>query len=536
MKRELASNIKNAKRKIERQEDDNRYTYRDVIKEHPVLLNRAPTLHRLGIQAFEPVLVEGRAIRLHPLVCEAYNADFDGDQMAVHVPLNEEAQAEARILMLAAQNILNPKDGKPVVTPSQDMVLGNYYLTMEEAGREGEGMIFRDMDEAVTAWRNGYVHLHSRIAVNPNTLGDKPFTEEQKSKLMVTTVGKIIFNSIMPQEFPYLNEPSSFNLTVQTPDKYFVAPGTDIKALIAGQELVAPFKKKDLGNIIAEVFKRFKVTETSHMLDRMKDLGYKHSTLAGITVGIADIMVLHEKHDIIENAHKQVDNITRTFRRGLITDDERYERVIGVWNDAKDQIQKKLMEGLDSKNPIFMMSDSGARGNISNFTQLAGMRGLMAAPNGRIMELPIISNFREGLSVLEMFISTHGARKGMTDTALKTADSGYLTRRLVDVAQDVIIREDDCGTDRGLVIRAIKEGNENIESLEERMIGRYTRKSVINPNTGEVIIGSNELITEDIAKQIVDAGIEEVTIRSVFTCNTRHGVCKTLLWTQLGYW
>ncbi|CAI3354165.1 DNA-directed RNA polymerase subunit beta' [Enterococcus cecorum] len=526
VKRELASNIKNAKRKIERQEDDVWDVLEDVIKEHPVLLNRAPTLHRLGIQAFEPVLVEGRAIRLHPLVCEAYNADFDGDQMAVHVPLNEEAQAEARILMLAAQNILNPKDGKPVVTPSQDMVLGNYYLTMEEAGREGEGMIFRDMDEAVTAWRNGYVHLHSRIAVNPNTLGDKPFTEEQKSKLMVTTVGKIIFNSIMPQEFPYLNEPSSFNLTVQTPDKYFVAPGTDIKALIAGQELVAPFKKKDLGNIIAEVFKRFKVTETSHMLDRMKDLGYKHSTLAGITVGIADIMVLHEKHDIIENAHKQVDNITRTFRRGLITDEERYERVIGVWNDAKDQIQKKLMEGLDSKNPIFMMSDSGARGNISNFTQLAGMRGLMAAPNGRIMELPIISNFREGLSVLEMFISTHGARKGMTDTALKTADSGYLTRRLVDVAQDVIIREDDCGTDRGLVIRAIKEGNENIESLEERMIGRYTRKSVINPNTGEVIIGSNELITEDIAKQIVDAGIEEVTIRSVFTCNTRHGVCK----------
>ena len=500
VKRELASNIKNAKRKIERQEDDVWDVLEDVIKEHPVLLNRAPTLHRLGIQAFEPVLVEGRAIRLHPLVCEAYNADFDGDQMAVHVPLNEEAQAEARILMLAAQNILNPKDGKPVVTPSQDMVLGNYYLTMEEAGREGEGMIFRDMDEAVTAWRNGYVHLHSRIAVNPNTLGDKPFTEEQKSKLMVTTVGKIIFNSIMPQEFPYLNEPSSFNLTVQTPDKYFVAPGTDIKALIAGQELVAPFKKKDLGNIIAEVFKRFKVTETSHMLDRMKDLGYKHSTLAGITVGIADIMVLHEKHDIIENAHKQVDNITRTFRRGLITDEERYERVIGVWNDAKDQIQKKLMEGLDSKNPIFMMSDSGARGNISNF--------------------------REGLSVLEMFISTHGARKGMTDTALKTADSGYLTRRLVDVAQDVIIREDDCGTDRGLVIRAIKEGNENIESLEERMIGRYTRKSVINPNTGEVIIGSNELITEDIAKQIVDAGIEEVTIRSVFTCNTRHGVCK----------
>jgi DNA-directed RNA polymerase subunit beta' len=526
VQRELASNIKNAKRKIERGEDDVWDVLEDVIKEHPVLLNRAPTLHRLGIQAFEPVLVEGRAIRLHPLVCEAYNADFDGDQMAVHVPLNEEAQAEARMLMLAAQNILNPKDGKPVVTPSQDMVLGNYYLTMEEDGREGEGMIFRDMDEAVTAWRNGYVHLHSRIAVNPNTLGDKPFTAEQKSRLMVTTVGKIIFNSIMPPEFPYLNEPTDFNLTVQTPDKYFVEAGTDIPVFIKEQELVGPFKKKNLGNIIAEVFKRFRVTETSRMLDRMKDLGYKHSTHAGITVGIADIMVLHEKHDIIENAHKQVETITKQFRRGLITDEERYERVIGVWNAAKDAIQLKLMESLDAKNPIFMMSDSGARGNISNFTQLAGMRGLMAAPSGKIMELPIISNFREGLTVLEMFISTHGARKGMTDTALKTADSGYLTRRLVDVAQDVIIREDDCGTDRGINIRAIREGNEIIESLEERLLGRYTRKSVIHPETGAPVIGPNELITEDIARQIIDAGIEEVSIRSVFTCNTKHGVCK----------
>ena len=489
--REIASNIKNAKRKIERQEDEVWDVLEDVIKEHPVLLNRAPTLHRLGIQAFEPVLVEGRAIRLHPLVCEAYNADFDGDQMAVHVPLNEEAQAEARMLMLAAQNILNPKDGKPVVTPSQDMVLGNYYLTMEEEGREGEGMIFRDMDEAVTAWRNGYVHLHTRIAINPNTLGDKPFTAEQKERLMVTTVGKVIFNSIMPTEFPYLNEPTDFNLTVQTPDKYFVEAGTDIPAFIKEQELVGPFKKKNLGNIISEVFKRFRITETSRMLDRMKDLGYSHSTMAGITVGIADIMNLHEKHDIIENAHKQVETITKQFRRGLITDDERYERVIGVWN-----------------------------------TQLAGMRGLMAAPNGQIMELPIISNFREGLSVLEMFISTHGARKGMTDTALKTADSGYLTRRLVDVAQDVIIREEDCGTDRGLDIQAIREGNEIIESLEERLIGRYTRKSAIHPETGAVIVGPDQLITEDLAKEIVDAGIETVSIRSVFTCNTKHGVCK----------
>ena len=526
VKRELASNIKNAKRKIERLEDDVWDVLEDVIREHPVLLNRAPTLHRLGIQAFEPVLVEGRAIRLHPLVCEAYNADFDGDQMAVHVPLNEEAQSEARLLMLAAHHILNPKDGKPVVTPSQDMVLGNYYLTMEEEGREGEGMILRNMDEAVAAWQNGYVHLHSRIAVDPNLLGDKPFTDEQKEHLMVTTVGKVIFNSIMPPEFPYLNEPTDFNLTVQTPDKYFVEAGTDIPAFIKEQELIKPFKKKNLGNIIAEVFKRFQVTETSNMLDRMKDLGYKHSTKAGITVGIADIMVLHEKDTIIEAAHKQVDVITKQFRRGLITDDERYERVIDVWNGAKDDIQLKLMESLSAENPIFMMSDSGARGNISNFTQLAGMRGLMAAPSGKIMELPIISNFREGLTVLEMFISTHGARKGMTDTALKTADSGYLTRRLVDVAQDVIVREDDCGTDRGLEITALREGNEIIETLEERLVGRYTHKSIIHSETGEVIVGVNELLTEDLSKQVVDAGIEKVSIRSAFTCNTKHGVCK----------
>ena len=526
VKREIASNIKNAKRQIERQEDAVWDVLEDVIKEHPVLLNRAPTLHRLGIQAFEPVLVEGRAIRLHPLVCEAYNADFDGDQMAVHVPLSEEAQAEARLLMLAAQNILNPKDGKPVVTPSQDMVLGNYYLTMEEPGQIGEGMIFRNLDEVVLAWRNGYVHLHSRIGLQTSSMPEKPFTEWQRDRILITTAGKVIFNEIMPPEFPYLNEPTDYNLTVQTPDKYFVEAGTDIPAHIAKQDKIGPFKKKNLGNIIAEVFKRFKITETSKMLDRMKDLGYKHSTYAGMTVGIADIVVLHEKQGMIEEAHKQVDAVTKQFRRGLITDDERYERVIGIWNATKDAIQIKLMESLDDRNPIFMMSDSGARGNISNFTQLAGMRGLMAAPNGRIMELPIVSNFREGLTVLEMFISTHGARKGMTDTALKTADSGYLTRRLVDVAQDVIIRETDCGTDRGLDIKAIKEGNEIIETLEERMLGRYTRKSVIHPETGAKIIGANEIITEDIVKEITEAGIEEISIRSVYTCNTKHGVCK----------
>ena len=526
VEREIAGNIKSAKRKIERLDDDIWGILEEVIREHPVLLNRAPTLHRLGIQAFEPTLVEGRAIRLHPLVCEAYNADFDGDQMAVHVPLSQEAQAEARLLMLAAQNILNPKDGKPVVTPSQDMVLGNYYLTMEQEGRVGEGMFFKDMDEAVLAYNNGYVHLHSRIAVPASSLAHKPFTDWQKERKMVTTVGKLLFNEIMPNEFPYLNEPTMENLEVATPDKYFLEPGANIKEEIAKREIVSPFKKKNLGQIIAEVFKRFHITETSMMLDRMKDLGYKFSTRAGLTVGIADISVADNKKEILEDAHKQVDNISKLFRRGLITDDERYERVIETWNKAKDDIQKALIRTLGSRNPIFMMSDSGARGNISNFTQLAGMRGLMAAPNGKIMELPVTSNFREGLTVMEMFLSTHGARKGMTDTALKTADSGYLTRRLVDVAQDVIIRETDCGSDRGLTITAIKEGNEVIETLEERMLGRYAQRSVKHPETGEVLVARNEIITEDIARKIIEAGIEEITIRSAFTCDTKHGVCK----------
>ncbi|WP_455224292.1 DNA-directed RNA polymerase subunit beta', partial [Granulicatella sp.] len=526
VEREIAGNIKSAKRKIERLDDDIWAVLEEVIREHPVLLNRAPTLHRLGIQAFEPTLVEGRAIRLHPLVCEAYNADFDGDQMAVHVPLSQEAQAEARLLMLAAQNILNPKDGKPVVTPSQDMVLGNYYLTLEQVGRVGEGMYFKDMNEAMLAYQNGYVHLHSRIAIHASALPHKPFTEWQKERMLVTTVGKLLFNEIMPDEFPYLNEPSMENLEVATPDKYFLEPGSNIKEEIAKQPIVLPFKKKNLGQIIAEVFKRFHITETSMMLDRMKDLGYKYSTRAGLTVGIADISVAGNKKTILSDAHNQVDEISKLFRRGLITDDERYERVIETWNAAKDEIQSALTKTLGARNPIFMMSDSGARGNISNFTQLAGMRGLMAAPNGKIMELPVTSNFREGLTVMEMFLSTHGARKGMTDTALKTADSGYLTRRLVDVAQDVIIRETDCGSDRGLTISAIREGNEMIETLEERMIGRYAQRSVKDPVTGEVFVGHNELITEDIARKIIDAGIEEVTIRSAFTCDTKHGVCK----------
>ena len=522
----LAHNIKSAKRKIERVQPEVWDVLEDVIKEHPVLLNRAPTLHRLGIQAFEPTLVEGRAIRLHPLVCTAYNADFDGDQMAVHVPLSAEAQAEARLLMLAAQNILNPKDGKPVVTPSQDMVLGNYYLTLERAGAVGEGMVFKDTNEALIAYQNGYVHLHTRVAVAASSLGNQTFTEEQNRQLLITTVGKLIFNEILPASFPYINEPSKQNLEEKTPEKYFVEKGADIKEVIKDMPLVDPFKKKILGNIIAEVFKKFKITETSKMLDRMKGLGFQYSTKAGITVGVADIVVLKEKQEIISDAQTKVDNVLKQFRRGLITEDERYDRVISIWSAAKDVIQAKLMKSLDNSNPIFMMSDSGARGNASNFTQLAGMRGLMANPAGRIIELPIKSSFREGLTVLEYFISTHGARKGLADTALKTADSGYLTRRLVDVAQDVIVREDDCGTDRGLFIKALKDGTEVIEPLDERLIGRYARKAIKHPETKAVLVPENGLITEDLATEVVEAGIEEVWIRSAFTCNTRHGVCK----------
>ena len=440
--------------------------------------------------------------------------------------LSEEAQAEARLLLLAAEHILNPKDGKPVVTPSQDMVLGNYYLTMEEEGREGEGMVFKDIDEAVMAYRNGYVHLHSRVGIAVDSMPDKPWKENQLHKILVTTVGKILFNSIIPAEIPYLQETTNENLTDSTPDKYFLEPGQDIQTVIDSLEINAPFKKKNLGNIIAETFKRLRTTETSAFLDRLKDLGYYHSTLAGLTVGIADIPVIDNKQEIIDAAHHRVEEINKAFRRGLMTEDDRYVAVTTTWREAKDALEKRLIETQDPKNPIVMMMDSGARGNISNFSQLAGMRGLMAAPNGRIMELPILSNFREGLSVLEMFFSTHGARKGMTDTALKTADSGYLTRRLVDVAQDVIIREDDCGTDRGLVIRAITDGKEVTETLEERLFGRYTKKSVKHPETGEVIVGPDTLITEDMAAAIVNAGVEEVTIRSVFTCNTRHGVCR----------
>lgn len=530
VQREIATNIKNAKSKIERMDDEVWDVLEEVIREHPVLLNRAPTLHRLGIQAFEPTLVEGRAIRLHPLVTTAYNADFDGDQMAVHVPLSKEAQAEARMLMLAAQNILNPKDGKPVVTPSQDMVLGNYYLTLERKDAVNTGAIFNNTNEVLKAYANGFVHLHTRIGVHASSFNNPTFTEEQNKKILATSVGKIIFNEIIPDSFAYINEPTQENLERKTPNRYFIDPTTlgegGLKEYFENEELIEPFNKKFLGNIIAEVFNRFSITDTSMMLDRMKDLGFKFSSKAGITVGVADIVVLPDKQQILDEHEKLVDRITKQFNRGLITEEERYNAVVEIWTDAKDQIQGELMQSLDKTNPIFMMSDSGARGNASNFTQLAGMRGLMAAPSGKIIELPITSSFREGLTVLEYFISTHGARKGLADTALKTADSGYLTRRLVDVAQDVIVREEDCGTDRGLLVSDIKEGTEMIEPFIERIEGRYSKETIRHPETDEIIIRPDELITTEIAKKITDAGIEQMYIRSAFTCNARHGVCE----------
>ncbi len=530
VQREIATNIKNAKSKIERMDDEVWDVLEEVIREHPVLLNRAPTLHRLGIQAFEPTLVEGRAIRLHPLVTTAYNADFDGDQMAVHVPLSKEAQAEARMLMLAAQNILNPKDGKPVVTPSQDMVLGNYYLTLERKDAVNTGAIFNNTNEVLKAYANGFVHLHTRIGVHASSFNNPTFTEEQNKKILATSVGKIIFNEIIPDSFAYINEPTQENLERKTPNRYFIDPTTlgegGLKEYFENEELIEPFNKKFLGNIIAEVFNRFSITDTSMMLDRMKDLGFKFSSKAGITVGVADIVVLPDKQQILDEHEKLVDRITKQFNRGLITEEERYNAVVEIWTDAKDQIQGELMQSLDKTNPIFMMSDSGARGNASNFTQLAGMRGLMAAPSGKIIELPITSSFREGLTVLEYFISTHGARKGLADTALKTADSGYLTRRLVDVAQDVIVREEDCGTDRGLLVSDIKEDTEMIEPFIERIEGRYSKETIRHPETDEIIIRPDELITPEIAKKITDAGIEQMYIRSAFTCNARHGVCE----------
>ncbi|MFR5857262.1 MAG: DNA-directed RNA polymerase subunit beta' [Bacilli bacterium] len=530
VERGLAHNIKGAKKLIDARDEAVWDIVEDVITEYPVLLNRAPTLHRLGIQAFEPVLVGGKAIRLHPLVCTAFNADFDGDQMAVHVPLSEEAKAEARILMLGANNILNPKDGKPIVTPSQDMVLGNCYLTIEYAGEPNEGHVYKSPNEALMAYERREITLHTRIAIPVNSFKYKLFTDEQKDKYLVTTVGKIKFNEILPDTFPYVNEGTKENIEGITPNKYFLSMGANIPEEISKMELVSPFIKKTLGQLIAQVFKRYKTTETSIMLDKLKDLGFKYSTVAGVTVSIADVVRSDDKHEIIEKAKAKVDKINKQYQRGLITEDERYENVISSWNKATDEIKDELAELSKNNydNPIFMMMNSGARGSISNFTQLAGMRGLMAKPDGSTVEIPITSSFIEGLSVSEFFLSTHGSRKGSADTALRTADSGYLTRRLVDVAQDIIVKDYDCGSVQGLVVYDLINDKDNtiIEPLAERILGRFASKKIVNPETKEVIVEAGEMITENAVAKITKAGIKKVEIRSVLTCKSNNGVCQ----------
>ena len=530
VERGLAHNIKGAKKLIESRDEKVWDVVEDVIIEHPVMLNRAPTLHRLGIQAFEPKLVGGKAIRLHPLVCTAFNADFDGDQMAVHVPLSEEAKAEARILMLGANNILNPKDGKPIVTPSQDMVLGNCYLTIEKAGEPNEGKAYKDCNEALMAYERRELNLHTRIAIPVKSFKHKLFTEEQQNKYLVTTVGKIIFNEILPDTFPYLNEGTKENIEGITPSKYFLEMGTNIPEAVAAMPLVKPFIKKTLSQIIAQVFKRYKTTETSVMLDALKDLGFKYSTVAGVTVSISDVVRSDKKQEIIAAAKQKVEKINKQYQKGIITEQERYESVITIWENATDEVKDELSVITDNnyENPIFMMMNSGARGSISNFTQLSGMRGLMAKPDGSTVEIPITSSFIEGLSVSEFFLSTHGSRKGSADTALRTADSGYLTRRLVDVAQDIIVKEHDCGSMQGVVVYDLindKDGSV-IESLAERILGRYSSKKIIDPETKETILEAGEMINENIVAKIVKAGIKRVEIRSVLTCKTVNGVCQ----------
>lgn len=530
VRRGIASNIKNAKRKIDREEDDIWDVLEYVIKERPVLLNRAPTLHRLSIQAFEPVLVPGKALRLHPLACEAYNADFDGDQMAIHVPLSDEAVAESRLLMLAAHHILTPKDGTPIVTPSQDIVLGNYWLTQAEIGREGEGMIFATPEEATIAYNNGDIHYHTIIGVSAASMPKKDWGAGHEDSIFVTTYGRLVFNSLFPDDYFYINEPTQDNLKQPMADKYFLEDGQDIQDKIAeiGQDLVAtPFKKGFLGDTISEIYKRYRVQRTSEYLDDLKEMGYSASTISGLTIGMADVPETKTKDALVAEARKKVKQVSKMFRRGKLSDKERHDNVIKIWTDCKDAVQQEIAEFKDQKNPISVMQQSGARGNISNFTQLAGMRGLMATPSGELFEIPVISNFKEGLTVLELFMSTHGARKGMTDTALKTAQSGYLTRRLVDVAQDVIIREDDCGTDRGITAKAIVDKDAGlIESLYDRLVGRFTNRTIRDPQTGEVICPKGVLMDEQMAQKIVDAGVQEVQIRSILTCNTSHGICR----------
>ena len=498
--RGLAQNIKNAKRMVERLNPEVWGILEDVIKDHPVMLNRAPTLHRLGIQAFEPVLVEGRAIKLHPLVCEAFNADFDGDQMAIHLPLSLEAQSEARYLMLSTNNLLKPQDGKPVAVPRLDMILGSYYLTMTLDGEKGEGTYFRDPDEAIMAFENHDVDIHAKIFVRIT----KEINGEMKTKKIETSVGRIIFNQGIPQDLGFINRE-------EDPFQY---------------EIDFPVMKKSMGTIIERVIRLHGLTESAEVIDYIKALGFKYSTLAGITFSMSDVKVPLAKKDILKEADQKVETIRKQYTRGLITNEERYNAVIKVWDKATNDVSKAMEDNFDDLNPIYMMVKSGARGNMNQLRQIAGMRGLMASTTGKAVEIPIKSSFADGLDALEYFISAHGARKGLSDTALRTADSGYLTRRLVDVSQDIIVRERDCGTKEGIIIYDIKDGNQIIEKMQERLIGRYAVNDVIDPNTNELIIDNDTMITEAIADKIIAAGIEKLEVRSVLGCHSKHGVCQ----------
>ena len=499
--RGIAHNIKNAKRMVERLKPEVWDVLEYVIKDHPVMLNRAPTLHRLGIQAFEPVLIEGRAIKLHPLVCTAFNADFDGDQMAIHLPLTPEAQAEARYLMLSANNLLKPQDGKPVTVPTQDMILGSYYLTIDEAGVKGEGMIFKDEDEAMMAYQNGDISIHAKIKIRY----EKELDGKMYKKLIETTIGKVIFNNIVPQDLGFVDRTN--------PETMF------------DPEIDFTITKKTIGKIISKCIKVHGLPATAELLDNIKALGYKYSTKGAITVSIADVIVPKEKKEILAASEAKVDEITKQYRRGLISNEERYNSVIKVWDKATNDITDAMIANFKETNPIYMMATSGARGNMKQIRQLAAMRGLMADTAGRTIEIPIRSCFREGMDVLEYFVSAHGARKGLVDTALRTADSGYLTRRLVDVSQDIIVREDDCGTTDGVWVTDIKNGNELIEGLAERLSGRFAAEDIKNPETGEIIVPRNELITDKMADAVVAAGVTKAKIRTLLTCKAHQGVC-----------
>ena len=498
----IAHNIKNAKRMVEKLRPEVWDILEEVIKDHPVMLNRAPTLHRLGIQAFEPVLVEGRAIKLHPLVCTAFNADFDGDQMAIHVPLSPEAQAEARFLMLSVNNLLKPQDGKPVTVPTQDMILGSYYLTMQIDGEEGEGMYFKDPEEALMAYQNGDVKLHAKVKVR---MHKKLEDGTEKTGTIETTVGRIIYNEGIPQDIGFVDRS---------------LPENEFKL-----EIDFPVIKKNLGTIIAKCINTHGLSETAEVLDYIKSIGFKYSTKGAITVSVADVAVPEAKKQILEDAEKQKEEILKQYRRGLITEDERYNAVIKIWEEVTNKVTEAMKDNFDDLNPIYMMAQSGARGNMNQLRQIAGMRGLMANTSGKAVEIPIKSCFREGLDVLEYFISSHGARKGLADTALRTADSGYLTRRLVDVSQDIIVREEDCGTTEGIVISDIKDGNQIIEKLQERLVGRYPTKDIMHPETGELLASKEDMITEKVASKIVEAGITKVEVRSSLACRAKHGVC-----------